>query len=203
MKSILWIGIGALVGMALVLGLWQLSERNYSFQGSLIDPPAEAADFELLDQSGNPYRLSDKQGKVVLVFFGYTNCPDVCPVTLSEFRRVKQQLGEQADQVDFVFVTVDPERDNAGRLKAYLAGFDPAFIGLSGDLAELQQVWADYGVLVEQREAGSAAGYLVDHTARVYAIDKQGNWRLTYPFGMESEKLTRDVIHLVKEKTSQ
>jgi protein SCO1 len=203
MKSIVLIGIGALIGLAVILVVWQIAERNYTYQGSLIDPPAIAADFELVDQDGRPFRLSDQQGKVALLFFGYTNCPDVCPVTLSDFRRVKQQLGEQAEDVRFVFITVDPERDSLERMKAYLQGFDPAFIGLSGDQAVLQQVWADYGVLVEKQETASAAGYLIDHTARVYAIDKQGHWRLTYPFGIEPEKIARDVAHLLKENASQ
>ena len=203
MKSIVFIGIGALIGLAAILGVWQVAERNYTYQGSLIDPPAVAADFELVDQNGQPFRLSDQHSQVVLIFFGYTNCPDVCPVTLSDFRRVKQQLGDQAGDVRFVFITVDPERDSQERLKAYLQGFDPAFVGLSGEPDTLQPVWTDYGVLVEKQETASAAGYLIDHTARVYAIDRQGNWRLTYPFGMEPEKMARDVAHLLKEKVSQ
>ncbi len=203
MKSILMIAIGALIGLAAILLVWQVSERNYTYQGSLIDPPAEAADFELVDQDGQPFRLSDQQGKVVMIFFGYTNCPDVCPVTLSDFRRMKQQLGDLAENVRFVYITVDPERDTQERRKAYLLGFDPDFVGLSGEPEALQQVWTDYGVLVEKQETASAAGYLIDHTARVYAIDKQGNWRLTYPFGMEPEKIVSDVTHLLKEKASQ
>jgi protein SCO1 len=203
MKSFVYIVIGALVGLAIILGLWQVAERNYSYQGSLIDPPATAADFELVDQNGQPFRLSDQQGKVVLMFFGFTNCADECPTTLSEYRRVKEQLGQLADSVRFVFVTVDPERDTTERIKEYLAGFDPAFIGLTGDAGTLEQVWQDYGALVEKQAVGSDGDYEVEHNARIYAIDKQGNWRLTYPFGMESEKLERDVAHLVKEKTSQ
>jgi len=199
MKSIVYIGIGALIGLAAILLVWQISERNYTYQGSLIDPPARAADFELVDQNGQEFRLSEQQGQVVLIFFGYTNCPDVCPVTLSEFRRVKSQLGDRAQDVQFVFVTVDPERDTAERTGTYLAGFDPAFIGLTGDLEVLQKTWEDYGVLVEKQESASKAGYLIDHTARIYAIDKQGNWRLTFPFGMEAEKISRDIAHLVVE----
>lgn len=193
------IGVGVLVGVALALIGWQVF-NPYQYQGSLIEPPIPAADFELTDQHGDGFRLSDQQGKVVLIFFGYTHCPDVCPVTLSEFLRVKEALGEQAGQVRFVFVTVDPERDTPQRLGQHLQNFDPDFIGLTGERAALEQVWADYGVYAARAETDSAAGYLVDHTARIYAIDKQGNWRLTYPFGMEVEKLIQDVIHLVAEK---
>jgi protein SCO1 len=203
MKSFVFILIGALIGLVVILLIWQVAERNYAYQGSLIDPPATAADFELVDQNGQPFRLSDQQGEVVLLFFGFTNCTDECPETLSEYRRVKEQLGKLANGVRFVFVTVDPERDTTGRIKAYLEGFDPAFVGLTGDLGKLEQVWQDYGALVEKQAVGSDGNYEIEHNARIYAIDKQGSWRLTYPFGMESEKLARDVAHLVKEKMSQ
>jgi protein SCO1/2 len=203
MKSFVFILLGALIGLAVILGVWQVVERNYTYQGSLIDPPATAADFELKDQNGQPFRLSDQKGEVVLMFFGFTNCTDECPITFSEYQRVKQQLGDLADSVRFVFVTVDPERDTTQRIKAYVDGFDPSFIGLTGEAGTLQQVWKDYGVLVEKQAVGSDGGYEIEHNTRIYAIDKQGSWRLTYPFGMESEKLVRDVAHLVKEKTSQ
>ena len=199
MKSVVYIGIGVLIGLVAILAIWKISERSYTYQGSLIDPPAQAADFELMDQHGQDFRLSEQQGQVVLIFFGYTNCPDVCPVTLSEFRQVKNQVGDLADEVKFVYVTVDPQRDTPERIGTYLAGFDPGFIGLTGDSQTLQEVWEDYGVLVEKKETSSAAGYLIDHTARIYAIDKQGNWRLTFPFGMESDKIARDISHLVQE----
>ena len=199
MKSVVYIGIGVLIGLVAILAIWKISERSYTYQGSLIDPPAQAADFELMDQHGQDFRLSEQQGQVVLIFFGYTNCPDVCPVTLSEFRQVKNQVGDLADEVKFVYVTVDPQRDTPERIGTYLAGFDPGFIGLTGDSQTLQEVWEDYGVLVEKKETSSAAGYLIDHTARIYAIDKQGNWRLTFPFGMESDKIARDISHLIQE----
>jgi protein SCO1/2 len=186
-------------GLALAMAAWFTLNDNYTYQGVLIDPPARAADFEMPDQHGVPFRLSEQRGKVVLIFFGYTNCPDVCPVTLSEYKRVKEQLGDKADQVRFVFISVDPERDSAERLKVYINNFDPDFIGLTGDQAELEQIMVDYGVYAERVDVGSAAGYLVDHTARTYAIDKNGNWRLNYPFGMETDKVYEDILHLLEE----
>lgn len=201
MSRFTYIGIGILTGLALTLAAgWFFAERNYTYQGILIDPPATAADFELNDQNGIPFRLSEQDGKVVLIFFGYSNCPDVCPITLSEFKQIKAQLGEEAEQARFVYITVDPERDTPERLKVYLANFDPSFIGLTGDREDLQPIWEAYGVYQERREVSSAAGYLVDHTARIYAIDKQGNWRLNYPFGMEVSKISKDVAHLIKEE---
>lgn len=191
--------IGILLGLIITTSAWYFLKGDYTYQGSLIDPPVPAADFELTDQYGTPFRLDDQRGNIVLIFFGYTNCPDVCPVTLSDFMAIKKQLGEQADNVKFVFITVDPERDRQEILQNYLQRFDPEFIGLSGDRAELEGVWKDYGVYQERQETGSAIGYLVDHTARVYAIDKSGNWRLTYPFGMETKKLLQDLKQLLKE----
>jgi len=193
------ISFGIVIGLLLAVIALQVLAQNYTYQGSLIDPPVQASDFMLRDQHGEYFRLSDQKGKVVLIFFGYTHCPDVCPVTLSEFKQIKGKLGEGADEVVFVFVTVDPERDTPQVLGSYLVNFDPEIIGLSGDPSELQQVFADYGVYAAKQETGSAAGYLVDHTARVYAIDTQGNWRLTYPFGMEVEKIFQDVRHLLRE----
>jgi protein SCO1/2 len=199
MSRISLLGIGVVFGLALVLVAWFVQDQSYTYQGVLIDPPATAADFELVDQHGQPFRLSEQRGSVVLIFFGYTNCPDVCPVTLSEYKRIKENLGEQAGRVRFVFITVDPERDTRERMQFYLENFDPDFIGLSGERQDLEPVWQAYGVYQERKDVGSAAGYLVDHTARTYLIDAQGNWRLNYPFGMETEKISADIRHLLQE----
>ena len=193
------IGLGVVIGLLLVFIIWQVAAQRYTFQGSLIEPPVPAQDFELTDQQGNTYRLSDQKGKVVLIFFGYTHCPDVCPVTLSEFKQIKAQLRDDAENVEFVFITVDPDRDTSEKLASYLVNFDPDFVGLTGETSDLVDVWGNYGVYQEKQESSSAAGYLVDHTARVYAIDINGNWRLTYPFGMEPEKMLQDVRHLIRE----
>jgi len=194
------LGLGVLVGVALILTGWQYFQPAYTFRGSLIDPPVPAADFELTDQHGQTFRLSEHNGKIVLLFFGYTNCPDVCPLTLSEFKRIKASLGSQASDVRFVFITVDPERDTGEVLGQYIQNFDTDFVGLSGEREVLEGVWKDYGVYQAKQDVGSAAGYLVDHTARTYLVDKQGNWRLTYPFEMDPEDITRDVRHLLSNE---
>lgn len=196
----LWLfGTSLIVGLTLAVvgGVWLL-DRNYQYQGVVIDPPAQAADFTLTDQNGQPFRLSDQRGRLVLIYFGYTNCPDVCPITLSDYKRIKAGLGKLAEQVTFVFITIDPERDTVPRLKEYLANFDPDFIGLTGDRVTLEPVWKAYGVYQQKQDTGSAAGYLVDHTSRIYTIDAQGNWRINYPFGMETDKIVRDLQHLLK-----
>lgn len=191
--------LGVVIGLAMILGAWFIADQFYTYQGVLIDPPASAPDFSLVDQHGNPFTLSEQQGNVVLIFFGYTNCPDVCPVTLSEYKQIKSRLGENSEKVKFVFITVDPERDTQERMKLYIENFDQDFVALTADRPTLEAVWKDYGVYQERQDTGSAAGYLVDHTARTYAIDMQGKWRLNYPFGMEIEKIFQDVIHLLRE----
>jgi len=192
---------GAVIGLALILGgAWFAVSQNYRFKGVVIDPPVPASDFALQDQHGNIYRLSEQRGKIVLIFFGYTNCPDVCPITLSEFKRIKALLTDQADRVEFVFITVDPQRDTVERLAQYLPNFDPQFIGLTADQATLEVVWKAYGVYQQKQDTGSAAGYLVDHSARTYLIDQQGNWRINYPYGMASEKIVPDLRYLLKKQ---
>ena len=153
-------------------------------------------DFTLDSTLGSPLTLSDLRGQLVLLNFGYTGCPDVCPVTLTEFLQIRSKLGQAADQVSFVFITVDPERDTAERMRKYLTNFDPEIIGLTGDRSDLEPVWADYGVYQAKVEGTSEENYLVDHSSRVYVIDRQGNLRLTYLFGTENQLITEDVRHL-------
>jgi protein SCO1/2 len=200
MNKIGLLGSGVVIGLALTLAAgWFFLNQNYRYQGVVIEPPAQAADFTLTDQNGDPFRLSDQQGQLVLVFFGYTHCPDVCPITLSEFKKIKAMLGKKADQVRFVYITVDPERDSAERINTFLQNFDPTFIGLTGDRATLEPVWKAYGVYQQKQDTGSAAGYLVDHSTRMYLIDSQGRWRINYPYGMEPAKIVQDLQHLMKE----
>jgi len=197
----LWIFVtGLMIGLTAVLVAgWYIFGKEYRYQGVLIDPPAPAADFKLTDQHGQAFRLSEQRGKVVVMFFGYTYCPDVCPITLTEYKKIKAQLGVQADQVEFVYITVDPERDTVAQMGAYLSNFDPAFVGLTADRTTLEPVWAAYGVYQAKQDTGSAAGYLVDHSALIYVIDAAGGWRINYPFGMEPEKISQDLRHLIAE----
>lgn len=194
------LGTGIVIGVALMLVGWQIVQGSYQYQGSLIETPLPAADFELINQDGDPYRLSEQRGQIVLIFFGYTHCPDVCPLSLADYRAIKAQLGEQAGQVEYLFITVDPERDTPERMKIYVTSFDPDFTGLSGSMKALEKVWSSYGVYRAKVETGSASGYTMDHTARMYLIDPSGNWRLTYPFGFEVEKVVADLQHMLREE---
>jgi protein SCO1/2 len=197
--KLLYIGIGILVGLAITLGAWKVLARSYTYQGSLINPPVPAADFTLTDQQGQPFRLSDQKDKVVLVFFGFTNCEDVCPITMAQFKQVKNDLGDLAKDVRFVFITVDPQRDDVEALRTYIGKFDPSFVGLTGDPANLAGVWKDYGVYVNKDATDGQDNYIDEHTARIYAVDAKGNLRLTYLYGTETDALVEDISHLARE----
>jgi protein SCO1/2 len=194
-----WIG-GLIAVVVLAIAGTETFLSAFKFRGSAIDPPVAAADFWLKDQTGQVFQLGGQRGKLVLLFFGYTSCPDVCPTTLAQFKRARAQLGGQAERVRFVFVTVDPERDTPAQMGKYLGAFDPAFVGLGGSEAELEPVWKAYGVYRQIQPGSSATGYLVDHSARAYLIDAQGNLRLTYAFGATADDMAADMRYLLKPR---
>lgn len=173
--------------------------QPYAYHGSVIEPPARAADFTLTAHDGKPFRLSEQTGKAVVMFFGYTSCPDVCPTTLYNFKKIRAQLTHQADQTRFVFITVDPERDTRERLGAYVTNFDPSFIGLTGTMSELETVWKSYGVYRAKQAGSTALGYLVDHSSRIYFIDPRGNLRVTYTDDTHADDIARDIRHVLEQ----
>jgi protein SCO1 len=174
-----------------------LESRPVVFHGTTYDPPMAAPHFILLDHNFNRVRLSDFRGHPVLLFFGYTNCPDVCPTTMAEFKRVKRDLGEAADQVAFVFISVDGERDTVERLAQYVTAFDPDFIGLTGDETLLRPIAQDYGVFFQRQDYDSAAGYLVDHTASSFVVDPDGRLAIVFPYGTEPAIIAQRVRTLL------
>jgi protein SCO1/2 len=199
LRSILWLGLGGLAGLAVILVGNVLFSGPYQYQGSLLDPPAQAAEISLVEANGTPFHLQDQKGIATLLFFGYTSCPDVCPTTLTDFKRIYASLGDQAGEVNFVFITVDPERDTPEIVEAYVDRFNPAFIGLSGSMEDLEPVWKGYFVYREIEVHEPGENYLVGHTGHVYAIDKGNNLRLTFPFGIGPEAITADIVQLLRE----
>lgn len=194
-RKTLLVGLGAFLLIAIVAAGVLLFSEPAAFRGTTYaEPYPVAANIELKQADGSTFRLSDLRGKVVALFFGYTSCPDVCPTTMAELNQALEKMGDQADQVQVLYVTVDPERDSPERVQQYVSQFNPTFIGLSGSEAELAKVWNDYGVFREIADGTSAAGYLVDHTARVTVIDQDGNLRLSFPFDTPVE----DVVHDLK-----
>jgi len=186
--------------LAVLLLVWATAfARPYTLHGSEITNGVTAPAVNLTRTDGSTYRIEEQEGKIVLLFFGYTSCPDVCPTTLADMKRVKADLGDRAGQVEFVFITVDPLRDSSVRVQAYASGFDPQFIGLSGAESDLTPVWQGYGVFRQVQESTSAAGYLVDHSSRIYLIDTANHLRVTYPYGTPVDDLAADIRYLLKE----
>ena len=165
------------------------------FDGSTsIDPPLEMPDFTLTNQDGDAIQLSDLRGKFVLLTFGYTHCPDVCPLTLNEFRRIRETLGDLAESVEFVFVSVDGQRDTPDVLKQYFETRKlDGFIGLTGEEADLRELGTDYGLFFEIGENTSKGGYLVNHTAGSYLLDPSGRWIMRYQFGVLPSMIVNDL----------
>jgi protein SCO1/2 len=170
-----------------------------SFRGSELEEPVAVPDFVLTDQNGQPFRLIDQRGEVVLLFFGYTQCPDVCPTTLATWKKVHEALGDDAQRARFAFVTVDPERDTSERLGLHVNAFNPDFVGLTGSQGELEAVYDIFDVYFEKdTSSGSALGYLVSHTATTFVIDPEGQWRLRETYGTPAEDIVHDVRQLLK-----
>jgi protein SCO1 len=172
----------------------------YTFRGATLEPPDQAFDFTLTDQNGQPFSLAEQRGNVVLLFFGYTNCPDICPATLSDMQLVLNRLGDQANNVRMVFITVDPERDTVEKLQRFTARFDERIVGLTGDSQQLVAVYQAYGAGATRRELpNSALKYAMDHTATTTVIDKTGQRRLLFGFGSPVEDMTSDIQALLNE----
>lgn len=166
--------------------------------GTVLNPPRPLEDFTLTDHTGAPFSLSDLRGRPALVFFGFTNCPDICPTTLGEFKRVKSLLGRDADEVTFVFVSVDPQRDTPERLAEYVGAFDPAFIGLTGDDAALRPIAQEFGVYYQAVPLeGSETAYTVDHTASSFALDREGRLAIVFSYGTPPDAIVQRIRALL------
>jgi len=165
------------------------------FDGSTaLKPPREMPDFTLTNQHGEPMRLSDLRGKPTLMSFGFTHCPDICPLTLNEFRQIQADLDEAGDDVNFVFISVDGARDTPEVLASYfrVRGIDD-FVGLTGEEEELRRIGVDYGLFFEYGEPDENGFYNVDHTAGALLLDADGMWVMRYAYGTEKEVIVEDL----------
>ena len=162
-----------------------------ALKAGVFEPPRQAPELGLRGSDGNELKLARYRGKVVLMSFGFSTCPAVCPTTLATLAQARKLLGPQADAVQVIFVTVDPERDDAGRLKAYLAGFDAAFVGGTGKPEALEAVRKNYGV--SARKVAMNDGYLFDHSSSIFLIDPEGRLRGMMPYGREAKDFVHDV----------
>jgi protein SCO1/2 len=157
-----------------------------------------ANDFSLKDHNGVQRSLNDFKGKVVVVFFGFTQCPDVCPTALAELADVKRRLGSQGDRLQGIFISVDPERDTEAVLKAYMANFDPSFIALRPTMVQLPEVAKSFKIYYKKNEGKNAGSYTMDHSAGSYVFDPEGRARLYTRYGSGAEALASDVALLLK-----
>jgi len=194
--------IALLVGLAWVSG-GCLGAPDYEYKGTVLDPPAPLPDFELKDVNGQSFRLSEVKGDIALIYFGYTYCPDVCPLTMVDVKKALGGLKTDKERVHVIFISVDPERDTPEVLAQYVAAFGPEFKGLIDDFEKVKEVMKPYGAFAEKEDvSGSSAGYLVSHSARLYLVDPEGQLRLMYPFGFEVEDLRSDLEYLLRQENS-
>ena len=156
-------------------------------------------DFSLTGPDGRTVSLEDFRNKVVLVYFGYTFCPDVCPMTLSKLKLMMLDLGENAEDVQVIFISIDPERDNYNRLKDYVPYFHPTFIGLTGSEADIAAVAKKYQTMYIKQNVESEAGYLMAHTDVVILVDQNGKYRGRYKSKFDMGKLTKDINRLLEK----
>jgi protein SCO1/2 len=163
-----------------------------SFKGDLVSPATTAPEIHLTDAKGNNFQLSYLQGKVVLIFFGFTNCVDECPLTMAKLKVTLESLGEQSQDVVVAMVSTDPVRDTPQAIQDFLGKFNPNFVGLPGNTEQLSKIWSAYGVTV--LDGGET------HSSYIYAIDKNGKFRLTLDADLTPEDITSDVRLLLAEQ---
>jgi len=172
--------------------------RPHTFHGSVIQSPDLAHDFTLNAANGKTVSLSDYRGKLVLLYFGYTFCPDVCPATMGNAAQALRLLGNKANDVQLIMISVDPERDTPEKLAEYVTHFHPSFIGVTGKPEDLMQIASLYGVFYEKQDGTEATNYLVDHTATLMVIDRKGYLKLVMPFGVSVKEIADDIKYLLR-----
>ena len=168
-----------------------------ALKAGVFDPPRPAPEFSLAGSDGRELALGRYRGKVVVLAFGFTSCADVCPVTLGTLAAARQRLGARSGDVQILYLTVDPERDDAERMRTYLASFDASFVGGTGEPERLEAVRKTYGVMAEKVKAPS--GYSVAHSSSIYLIDRAGRLRALMPYGRPADDWVHDLGILLKE----
>ena len=167
--------------------------------GSISRGSSWGRDFRLADTHGTPRSIADYRGKVVLLFFGYLNCPDMCPTTVARMAQIRARMGADSDRVQGLFVTVDPKRDKPAALVQYLGSFDPTFVGLSGDHASTAAAASEFKVYFKAQTPDPGGSYTVDHSGGVYVFDSFGRLRLMLRPGDPLDAMAADVAQLLKE----
>ena len=186
---------GILLGLAAVFVFIRSRGPESPPEGYFLSEPLEAPEISLTSHRGEPFSSALGSERILVVFFGYTSCPDVCPLTLSHLSRVFAQLEEAAERIQVLFVTVDPDRDTPERMGRYLGSFHPSFLGLTGTEEEIRSLADAFGVFFLRNSEGE--DYTVDHTARTFVVDANGRIPLTFPITATPEEMTRDLAQLL------
>ncbi len=182
---------GLLVLLVAAAVVTYIAQMPRAYNGSVINPPAPAADFTLVDQHNSPFQFSSLHGKFVLLYFGYSHCTNECPAAMALMTQARRQLGSQADQVQVVFVATDPPRDTPQAMGEFVDRYDPSFVGATGTKDQLASVWSSYGVAVED---GGAT-----HSDYIYVVDPSGNLRMTYSQPITAEQISADLKRLLRK----
>ena len=182
---------------ALLVGAGAAAADDAALIAGVFNPPRLAPDFLLRGSDGSALKLSRYRGKVVLLAFGYSSCAAVCPITLGVLAQARKKLGAAAEQLQVVYITVDPDRDDAARMRAFLGAFDPSFIGGTGTAPQLAAVRADYGISVSSK-IPVPGGYALSHSSFIYLIDRDGKLRALMPYGHGPEDFVHDVRILLR-----
>jgi protein SCO1/2 len=185
-----------IIAVVAIAGWWYRAPQLHGIQ---LQSPRVADDFTLPTSTGESMSLSDFRGQYVVLFFGYTSCPDVCPTTLNDLQQMVKSLGSQrAEDIQVIMVSVDPERDTPEQLATYLGFFDPAFIGMTGTVEDIQPVAGQFGIYFERQPGSANTGYLVDHTSAVTVIDPEGHVRLIFTHGVKGAEMASDITYLMR-----
>jgi protein SCO1/2 len=186
---------------ALIVCAWFASasaaESASDLKAGVFDPPRAAPEFTLQGSNGKPLKLSDFRGKVVILGFGFTSCPDVCPTTLGVLGQAHKKLGAQGQDVQVIYITVDPERDTPDRMHAYLKAFDPSFIGGTGAADQLAAVREEYGIQANRKQYGES--YTFGHSSFIYLVDRKGLLRALMPYGHSPDDYVHDAKLLLAQ----
>jgi protein SCO1/2 len=194
-----WLALGFAVLLVIAALAWAVPRlRPYRFHGSVIQSPNTAADFTLFTRGDVPVSLHDFRGKLVVLYFGYTFCPDVCPTTMAHLAQAMDILGNKADKIQVIMVSVDPERDTPEYIQEYVEHFDKRFLGVTSDPDTIAQIAALYGIYYQKHEGTAESGYIVDHTATVLVIDKKGYLKLLIPYGTTSKEIASDLSYMLR-----
>jgi protein SCO1/2 len=188
----------AVIAVVLGLAVGYFFFRPHTFHGTVIQSPEASFDFTLTSSSGD-VSLSDYRGKLVLIYFGYTFCPDICPATLANVGQALRDLGTQADDIQVIMVSLDPERDTPEKLSEYVNQFHPSMIGITGTKEQLDEVASLYGIFYQKNEGSDATSYLIDHTATLLVLDREGYLKLVFPFGVTSQEIADDLKYMLRQ----